>query len=70
MLVCPVSFCEAERSLRIVESRLISSMGQVLPKAALMCSVHKFRLDKVGENDIGPEWVKFNESRARVFGNM
>ena len=73
MLVCPVSSCEAERSfsaLRLVKSRIRSSMGQVLLNNALMCTVHKFRLDKLETKSTASQWVKFNVSRGRVFGNM
>ena len=35
-----------------------------------MCAVHKARLDELEVDRIASEWVKCNESRARVFGNM
>ena len=73
ILVCPVTLCESERSfsaLRIVKSRLRSCMGQVLLNSLLMCAVHEARLDELDEDRIASEWVKFNESCARVVDNM
>lgn len=71
MLVCPVSSCEAERSfsaLRRVKTWLRSSLGQVRLNGAVVCCVHKVRLDNIDCAAIEAEWIRAKAARVRVFG--
>ena len=73
MLLCPVTSCEAERSfsgLRRVKTWLRSTMGQVRLNSAMVCMVHKERVDSVRVSEVAKRFAESNEWRVRTFGKM
>ena len=73
MLLCPVTSCEAERgfsTLRRVKTWLRSTMGQVRMNSAVICTVHKRRLDSINPADIASRFASRNNQRSLAFGKM
>ena len=74
MLLCPVSSCEAERSfsgLRRIKTWLRSTLGQVRLNSAMVCMVHKERMDSVvSVPEVAKRFADSNEWRMRAFGRV